>query len=180
MRRTWATAPGGAVRECVRQGPGSSRRRGSTRTCSRRQTPLRRFAVGLFFFIARPGMLPAVLQYPQVILACRTAGALPRDPVALQPAPHRGLRVPNAPVRLGDLEDLWDGLKIGREPVRRGPSCELAGERRQRLSGDRGGPAVARHRSEGLRPSLLESELPLVHGHRRYLQLTSHLRLGDP
>jgi hypothetical protein len=122
-----------------------------------------------FFFIARPRAPAPVLHGSEVFLAGLSAGALPREPVALEEAPHRRRSVADAPLRLGDLEDPRDGPQVGGEPEGERTPSEEVGEGGQLLSRNEGGSTGSWDGVEGHRPSLVDGPV-----------LIAHICWGDP
>lgn len=100
--------------------------------------------------------------------------------MALKQAPHRRVRVPNAPLRLRDLDDPRDRPEIGREPVGERPLGEKIGQLGQSISRNEGGAAGTWLSSKGGGSAFLEGLLPETDGHRSDSESSSHLRLRDP
>lgn len=120
-----------------------------------------------------------VLHRPDILLAGLAPRFLPRETVALQHAPDRGLGVANAPLGFRHVDDPRDRPQVGREPVGERALREKTGQCSLLLSGDPGRSAGAREGAERLGATRIECVLPVANSHGSHAQTTSDLGLGE-
>ena len=97
--------------------------------------------------------------------------------MALEQAPHRAVGVPYAPLRLGNLDDPWNGPEIGGEPV---GECSLRQEvrkGRKSIARNEGRATRAGHRAKGRRAILIGGDLPKGDGRGSHPEASRDLGL---
>ena len=100
--------------------------------------------------------------------------------MALEQAPHRAVGVSYAPLRLGDLDDPWNGPEIGGEPVGERSLRQEVRKGRQSIARNEGRAARAGHRAKGGHSILIGGDLPKGDGRGGHHEAPGDLGLREP
>lgn len=117
-------------------------------------------------FIPRPGTLPPVSHGSEILLAGLSSGPLPREPVAVEQAPHGGQSVADPPLGLGHLEDPRGGPEVGGESIGESSPCQEVWEGGQGFARHEGRAAGSGDGVQGPRTAHLYRLLPLANRSR--------------